>query len=56
MDQTLNEIQKGLNVMKFDVVIGNPHIKKKVLEIARKNHQFIINSWILLIPFLIRQC
>nr|WP_240731226.1 Eco57I restriction-modification methylase domain-containing protein [Enterococcus durans] len=37
MDQTLNEIQKGLNVMKFDVVIGNPpHQEKSIGDSTQK--------------------
>lgn len=43
MDRTIEEIQKGLNVMKFDVVVGNPPIRKQELKTDQEMSQFITN-------------
>ncbi|MGX7012709.1 Eco57I restriction-modification methylase domain-containing protein [Lactococcus cremoris] len=45
MDQTIKEIQKGLNVMKFDVVVGNPPYQEAGVKDGSRDepvyHEFI---------------
>ncbi|HFL3660226.1 TPA: Eco57I restriction-modification methylase domain-containing protein, partial [Clostridioides difficile] len=45
MDRTIEEIQKGLNVMKFDVVVGNPPYQEAGVKDGSRDepvyHEFI---------------